>query len=617
MQGQTITAPSGRQYAWNKPTPPTQEDWAALHLSQGPATQPAQTQTEQPSMISQAADVFGRYAKQTAKSVAHPFLHPIDTMISLGKLPVDLLQNQGAEWEQAKAAYDKGDKGKAALHMLAYLTPVIGPMVDSAAQRTAQGQGPEVAGDLTAMFLPGAVASRLPALAAIKKPLAATTPEQKAVQFGLDNGVTPDLGNAIGGGAGSFVRGVDKAAQKMTLAGAYKGGELEAERAGRMATLGEQLAAKANSGGASVSIPEAGERLRSAGVQSAAKQNAAANTLYSSLRKLEDADPAKYAVDVSAAQKALRPVYEDMLRKAKEMNIQYQGPERRMFEALDDLMRAGNTASLSAADKSLSVLKSLQRGNPDKFGDAGSLIGQTVDALSGQVEAAAKGAGGPAWDMLQAGRRATVKKYDALDFVDKLREEPVGTINALKAQHDGGIGLLRDVQRVAPEELQHVGRAVLDDITAVMRGNAEGKDLSVSAWNKIGPETKKLIFADALKKDPTYLSQLDRFFKLHDMLKANPNPSGSAYIGGAAMHLGSMAGGWQGILEGIAAEGGGYLATALSSPRVVRALTRGMSVPVKSPAAAASTTSEIVSALKAAGLPVPAALTADKEKEPK
>lgn len=53
MAQQTITAPSGRTYQWNKPTPPTAEDWAALQeydasLGHEPTT--AQPKAQQPTL---------------------------------------------------------------------------------------------------------------------------------------------------------------------------------------------------------------------------------------------------------------------------------------------------------------------------------------------------------------------------------------------------------------------------------------------------------------------------------------------------------------------------------------------------------------------------------------
>lgn len=613
--------------------PVTQDEWAVVSSKLAPS-QPAQPEASG-SQLGMAADSLARMGKQIAKNVTAPILHPLDTIISLGHLPGSLLQAQGDEYAKAKEAYDKGDKGKAALHALAYLTPVIGPLLDSFATRTASGEGPEVAGDIASMMLP----LKLPKGSTVAAAAKAISPEAEAVQFGLQNGVVPRIGDAIGGAVGKVVNLFDTAAQKATFAGAKVGGDLSAERAAGMATLAERLAAKANSG-QPVTLAEAGERLKSGATQAAVKSNQTANNAYSMLRSIEKADPARFSVNVQAAQDALRPILEDMQRMSKDSGgaLQLVGPESRMYKALDKLVNAKSEAPpspsklfdasgnaidltskaepfampLSSADKVLGELKALQRSNPDKWGEAGNVIGQTVDALDKQVTAAARQSA-PVWEALQRGRNATVKKYDALDVIDRMRDEPVGTIGSLAKQKDGGIAFLRDVQRHAPEELPNVGRALLDDMTRSIRGDQLARDTSAAAWSKLGPETKRIVFADAIKNNPTYLSDLDKFFKLNQDLKFNPNPSGSAYTGGAILHLSATSSGADLVNQALVELGGGAV-TALSNPRVVRAFNRLSVAPVKSAAAQAAATTEVVAALKAAGLPAPALLTA-KDKE--
>lgn len=149
--------------------------------------------------MDQAIDQVSRFGSKLASNLVAPIAHPIDAMIGLGNLPGDLLHAQGEEYTKAKDAYSSGDKGKAALHTLAYLLPVIGPMLDNYIDRTKNGQGPEVAADITTMF----AAPKLSSMAA--EGLAGA---QNLIKSGLESGAEDSMVKALGpqGGRGPITR---------------------------------------------------------------------------------------------------------------------------------------------------------------------------------------------------------------------------------------------------------------------------------------------------------------------------------------------------------------------------------------------------------------------------
>ena len=582
----------------------------AEQARQSTAPPPPPAPAEQPSQLGMAVDAVGRMGKQVVKNVAQPFLHPLDTMISLGHLPVALLQNQGAEFDKAKDAYDKGDKGKAALHALAYLAPVVGPMLDSFATRTAAGEGPEVAGDVTSMFLPVPAAKKLPAVVQVGGK-AVASPERAAVEFGLQNGIPVDAATATGNAA---LKGVKTMAEKATISGAAiarKGNEVRAEK---MATLGEQLAAKANNAGQAVTIPEVGERLAKATQEAATNAGTAAKGEYAVLGKMETANPVAFAVDVKSVQDKIRPLHQQMEQSA---DLMVPGSaSARALTAMRRLMSGPNTQLASVVDDALGELKGSLRSvsESDPMSKGAGQLSEIVKSLDNEVRSAVgRGGGKPGLDALDRGRAATVRKYDALDVVDQMKAEPVGTVAAITRGKDGGVAFLRDVRKHAPQELPNVGRAVMDDLMDTIADPLK-RDVAGAKWAALGPETKRALFAETLKREPNYIKDLDNFFLLAKKLKENPNPSGTATTAAIGGTAGMVATGHF-MIPLMSELAGASITAAMRSPRVVRALTRGLRLQTGAGAAAkAAATSEIVTALKSAGLPVPALLTA-KDKE--
>jgi len=320
-------------------------------------------------------------------------------------------------------------------------------------------------------------------------------------------------------------------------------------------------------------------------------------------------DLVRMGVDLRGAKSDLRKLHAEEQADALERNIPAMGSTVMARKALSGVMEAPDTASLMAAEKALGRLKLMQRKNPDPYGDSGRVLNQTVGALDRQIMATAERE--PALrDALVKGRQLTVDKYDAVAALKALRKDPAGTVDALTGAPENGLEFLKSVQRHAPGELSTVGRAYLDDLMSMMSDPLR-RDMAASKWGNLGIEKKRIIFGDVLKRDPKYLQDLDSFFLLMRKLKANPNASGSGYMTlNGARFLG-------GIPVVVMSELGGVaLSKALMSPRVVRAFTRGFRVPTGAGVAAkAAAASELVEALKAAGIRIPASLSAKDQEE--
>lgn len=573
----------------------------------------------EPSQLSLAGDAVARMGKSLVKSTVAPFAHPLDTMIALGHLPVDLLQAQGAEFSKAKTAYDQGDKGKAALHMLAYLTPVIGPALHSIVTRTQQGQGPEVAGELTSMFaapaMLSAAAKALPKAANVGSLLRTsnTTPEAFATDWAQAEGVPLSAGAVTDR---PIVRAIQKGAQETTLFGSGIAPRAEAAMQQGFATLGDHLAQQ--TGGRAADLATAGSRATDTLTSVVKARGAEATTAYDLLRGMEAKDPSAFSVDVASAQNALKPLYDQMAASAAV--VQPQGAQARALQALFKLMSAPNTAPLSVVDEALGDLKGVLRasGESEPWSRGTGAIAQVVKKLDGEVQAAAlRGGGQDALQLLREGRAWTVEKYDAADLLDKFREEPLATARALTAQKDGGIAKLQTLQRIAPEALPDLGNAWLEDLfTQHLTPDAKkfNPGAMFSEWSKLGKGTKQAIFGEAIAQNPNYLHDLDNFFLSMKQASMNPNPSGTASQLLNAGKLGGLMQSGNAVYAIVQDLGSAGLAKALNSPTVVKALTRGLNVPVQAPATrTAQAMSAIVQAFQAAGLPIPVTAQANKD----
>ncbi len=303
-------------------------------------------------------------------------------------------------------------------------------------------------------------------------------------------------------------------------------------------------------------------------------------------------------VDLRPAKAALLPLYENLKRQRETTNI-LLGPKARMMTALDTLMTAGDHAPLTVVDRALSDLKALARSDIPELKTAGEgAAGKVVAELDAQVLAAAERAGPEVRAALTRGRQATRAKYVARDLLKRLgkTEEGVGVYRKATAANDANAQLLRQLQRHAPAALPQVGRAFLEELLhkATAEGGFERTAGVMADWQRLGPETKRLLFRDA-----AHVADLDRFFLLAKKMAENPNPSGSGFT---ALQGGELALWFTNPVSGaVGSLGGATLAAILNSPRTTRLLLNGLRLPVGAKAARAAWAVQLQRAISEAG----------------
>ena len=306
----------------------------------------------------------------------------------------------------------------------------------------------------------------------------------------------------------------------------------------------------------------------------------------------------KLPVDLRPAKVGLQPLYEQLQQQQKNTGI-LLGQKGQMLNALHTLMTAGDHAPLTVVDRALSDLKALARADIPELKTAGEgAAGKVVQELDAQVRAAAAKAGPEVLAALTRGRQATRAKYVARDLVKRLgkTEEGRGVYNKATQANDANRRLLANLQRHAPEAMPQVGRAFLEEL--LHKATAEGGFQRVAAlqadWQRLGPETKKLLFRDA-----QHIKDLDNFFLLAKKMGENPNPSGSAFT---ALQGGELGLWWMNPASGaMASATGGILAALLNSPRTTQLLLNGLRLPVGAKVARAAWASSLERAMREAG----------------
>lgn len=303
-------------------------------------------------------------------------------------------------------------------------------------------------------------------------------------------------------------------------------------------------------------------------------------------------------VDLQAFNAAVEPLYTQLLRE-KELTGLLPGAKGRTLVALDTLRTGGGHAPLSVVDAALSDLKGLARAEIPALKTAGEgVAGAAVQQLDAQVRAAAERAGPEVLAALERGRAATRAKYVARDLVKALgaKAEGVGIYRKATAAQDANAALLRNLAEQAPESLPLVGRAFLEDL--LQKATAEGGFSRAAGlwadWQKLGPQTKQLLF-----RDPAHIKDLDDFFLLAKKMAENPNPSGSA--------LTLAKGGELTALVTAPAAGVPYtlgapvIAKLLLSPTTTRLLLQGLRLPVSARVARLAWLGQLGRALAAPG----------------
>lgn len=368
-----------------------------------------------------------------------------------------------------------------------------------------------------------------------------TALEREAVAFGLQAGIPVDAATA---GGSNIVKTAQKVASD-SMGGASTAERFRAAQTDAFQRVGSDLAAKANAGGPAMDALRAGERVRAAITQRIESFSGAADTAYTRLRELEEkalrriqatggvrgpATSARpftavpLAVDLGPTKAAMKPIYDDLKREAELVPL--MGDRGRSLTALDRLMRAPDHAPLSVADAALGEIKAVARVSDTWRRTAGQgVAAETVKHLEASVTAAARQGGPDVLRALMQGRSATIAKHEAIEVLDMLSGEPARVYGALTAGKNMSIEMLRQVRKMAPGEIKHVGRAYLEGLmdTATAEGGFGHADKLWLEWQKLGDDTKRILFPNV-----QHVRDLDNFFLLAKKAAENPNPSGTA-----------------------------------------------------------------------------------------
>lgn len=290
-------------------------------------------------------------------------------------------------------------------------------------------------------------------------------------------------------------------------------------------------------------------------------------------------------VNLANVRQHLAPIY-DRLQQERDVNGLMLGQKGTALNALTTLMKAGDFAPLEVVDQALSDLKAMARGKdgslPELRSDGQGVAAAAVRALDAEVRKTAAMAGPEAMRALDAGRAATKAKYAVARVYDAIKDEPVRAFSQAVSPNDSAIGALRDVAKHAPDELPKIGRAYLDSLLekATADGGFAKADKLSADWQRLGPETKRLLF-----KDPAHVRDLDRFFLLAKQAAKNANPSGTAHAAAIAVQGGSLVraivtGNLQELgIVGASVAGTAGLSAFLHSPAGVKLLTEGLTLP--------------------------------------
>lgn len=188
-QTMTVTAPNGKSLTISGDRVPTEAELHDIFAQAGVETADA----PDPNTVGTFASHVGAQIDPRAavSSLSQAVQHPIDTLQNIGAA-------QGGLFEKAKASYAAGDHLTAARHFVDYLLPLIGPVMDKAADSAQAGHYAASAGDAVgvglSMFGPEGVTKAASALRA-------TAPAQdiaRAAETGATNRAVEVMAPQVG-----------------------------------------------------------------------------------------------------------------------------------------------------------------------------------------------------------------------------------------------------------------------------------------------------------------------------------------------------------------------------------------------------------------------------------
>ena len=495
----------------------------------------------------------GRFVKEATAG-----LNPVTMLDGLGKAffsPIKtgtaLLSAQDNLRVKGVDAFKRGDYVTGARNFAEWMVPVLGPRMSQAGDMAMEGDiagGLGAATDVAIQVAGPKVAGRI--RLGRTRPLVPprlSAEQAAAVQFGRSEGIPMDLSTVTGS---RHAANIQKRLSG-TAGGASVVEEFQDASQAALRSTGKRLAQEAGTVSPGLRVPPqtgfgAGKGVIDALNTTIRNRHVAADGWYTKLDNIQDAQAQRIAqtggqqappgspqaftnvplaVDVTAANKMLAPMLADLLAK-RDISGALMGAEARVALALDKLSKAKGLQPLSLVDDVLGDLKALAGygKSPQTRTRGEAAAANAVQYLDDQVLAAARRGGPDALKALQEGRKATVAKYQAIDVLDMLNDEPGKVFAQLTAGKDSAVKLVRSVKSLAPNELPKVARGFIEQLLEKSTregGFARGAGI-YEDWNRLGSVTKQELFGGQLTKD------LDNFFLLAKKLGVDKNPSGTA-----------------------------------------------------------------------------------------
>jgi len=319
------------------------------------------------------------------------------------------------------------------------------------------------------------------------------------------------------------------------------------------------------------------------------------------------------AVDMRPYKTALDPVRAEL--QAAHDIAPLQGAQAGALRTLTSIVEGPDYAPLLAADKARSNLLAAAR-TAKKMSTlktpAEAIALKAAGALDDAIQARAATAAGDVAESLRLGRAFTREKFNVQGVARQMRDEDVRGLRSAEplrfynqALRGENIGLLRDLAKIAPDAPARIGRAMLDASIdrLTQRGGLSMVGEEAARWERLPPATKELIVPDAAHREA-----ITNFYTVARRLIAEPNPSGTAHQAILTTQAGTLV--FNPSLGIPLQITGGLVSKLLHSTAGVRLLTRGLTMPTRS-AAAAGLIDDLVQAMRASQ----AAPTAAQEQE--
>lgn len=586
-----------------------------------------------------------------AKGVYGAVTHPVDTVRGIVRAQVD-------EGRKAIDLAKQGRRTEALGHGIAAALPLLGPAAAAAGEQGAEGDISGMVGKGIGLVAPFGVTSAVPKAVEVPALMKADSAAADALALAERENIPISAATATGN---PYVKSLQHMVDR-SLAGSIVAGRAGRAEATGLATLGEQLAAKARP--MAVTASEAGEAAQKGISGVVSTQRGIANDAYGRLREMEAASlrdlppdtapvplppdrtghftlpeptaklndaqldayikahggtgPAVPAADWRAAKldtaipgKPVVPMVVDLspvkaalkpiaerLAAKKAVTGALIGAEGNSAAAIESLLSGPDHVPLSVADSALSDLKRMARTNHPDLRNVGQGIAAKAVGDLHQAVSATAKAAGP-------------------DAVAALEEGRTAT----KAKYAAG-KLLENL----------AGKTGDKSPVTAFRSMTQGEDTGVGrlqATLKQSPEAKPYIARAVLDKlvnnetvgpakawsswqklgpetkaalyAPEHVKDLDSFFRLRKMMAENVNPSGSAHT---AVNYAKGAFTYANPLLGAVMHiSDGVVAGLLHTRAGVRLLTRGMRLPIGNSAASAAWASDFAAATSGATSP--------------